>query len=401
MMPTGPEPEIVIDLSRLVSRIRHPTPTGVDRVELAYALGLDRLAPGRVAFGALHPVGRYGRIGRTSAMRFLHATEATWAGRSAPRLDARSLVRTLGGLLPRPIPARRGPRVLVQSSPHHLHRPATVRRILASEDARFVCLIHDLIPIEYPEYARPGGAVLHRRRIDTILSLADGIVTNSAATRDALVRAAPAGCDVPIEPALLGLDLLPLLPASQGTTLARPYFVVIGTIEPRKNHLLLLHIWRHLSTMLPPEAMPELLVIGRRGWENEQVIDLLDRCPALVGHVRELGRLSDGEVAGLLAGASALLLPSFAEGYGMPVPEAISIGIPVLCSDLPALREAGGDVPDYLDPLDGPGWIDAILAYAAPTSPRRDAQSRRAATWRAPSWDAHLATVLALADRIA
>ena len=176
---------------------------------------------------------------------------------------------------------------------------------------------------------------------------------------------------------------------------------MIGTIEPRKNHLLLLHVWRQLATALPAGQVPELLVIGRRGWENEQVIDLLERCPALVGHVRELGRLSDNRAATLLAGACALLLPSFAEGYGMPVPEAISIGVPVLCSDLPALREAGGDVPDYLDPLDGPKWIDAILAYAAPASPRRDAQRRRAAGWRAPTWDAHLARVLALAESVA
>ena len=181
----------------------------------------------------------------------------------------------------------------------------------------------------------------------------------------------------------------------------RPYFVMIGTIEPRKNHLLLLHVWRHLATVLPTGQVPELLVIGRRGWENEQVIDLLERCSALVGHVREMWRLSDDPVATLLAGACALLLPSFAEGYGMPVPEAISIGVPILCGDLPALREAGGDVPDYLDPLDGPGRIDAILAYAAPASPRRDAQRCRAAGWCAPTWDAHLAWVLTLTESVA
>lgn len=401
MMPIAPKPEIVVDLSRLISRIRHPTPTGVDRVELAYALGLDRLAPGRVAFGALHPIGRYGRVARAAALHFLHATQARWSGQSKGCVEGRSLVRTLGALLPRAIPAARGPRVLVQSSPHHLHRAVTVKRILAAEQSRFVCLVHDLIPIEYPEYARPGGAALHRRRIDTILSFANGIVTNSVATRDALVRAAPAGRALLIETALLGLDRAPIPAPNEALAPTTPYFVVIGTIEPRKNHLLLLHLWRHLATTLPPAAVPKLLVIGRRGWENEQVIDLLERCPAIVGHVRELGRLSDTQVAGLLLGARALLLPSFAEGFGMPVPEAISIGVPILCSDLPALREAGQDVPDYLDPLDGPGWIDAILAYAAPTSPRRDSQQRRAAGWRAPTWDAHLATVLTLVDRIA
>ena len=85
----------------------------------------------------------------------------------------------------------------------------------------------------------------------------------------------------------------------------------------------------------------------------------------------------------------------------MPVPEAISVGVPVLCSELPALREAGGDVPDYLDPLDGPAWINAILDYTAPMSLRREAQQRRAVDWPQPSWDDHLTAVLALAERIA
>jgi glycosyltransferase involved in cell wall biosynthesis len=69
----------------------------------------------------------------------------------------------------------------------------------------------------------------------------------------------------------------------------RPYFVCIGTIEPRKNHLLLLHLWRHLAETMPAESVPRLVIIGRRGWENEQVVDMLERCPTLKRYVEELG----------------------------------------------------------------------------------------------------------------
>jgi hypothetical protein len=71
----------------------------------------------------------------------------------------------------------------------------------------------------------------------------------------------------------------------------------------------------------------------------------------------------------------------------------LALGAPVLCSDIPALRETGGSVPEYLDPLDGLGWRAAILDYADEPSPRRDAQLARLAGWRPPRWSEHFAEV--------
>jgi glycosyltransferase involved in cell wall biosynthesis len=276
-----------------------------------------------------------------------------------------------------------------------------VRRILAREQARFLCLVHDLIPIEFPEYARPTGAALHRRRIETVVQLADAVIVNSTATgrslRPWLERS---GRQVEVHVALLGTEALPLpsLPPPD-PVVEPPYFVCVGTIEPRKNHLLLLQLWRHLVETLPTESVPRLIVIGRRGWENEQVVDMLERCPALRTHVQELGGCSDARMAALLRGARALLLPSFAEGYGMPVAEALSVGTPVVCSDLAALREVGGDTPDYLDPLDGPGWKAAILDHAA-RGPAHVAQTARLPGWHNPTWKEHIAVVAEVIEEL-
>jgi len=172
----------------------------------------------------------------------------------------------------------------------------------------------------------------------------------------------------------------------------------VGTIEPRKNHLLLLNLWRHMAETLPSDRIPRLIIVGRRGWENEQVVDMLERCAALQGHVVELNGCSDRQMHELLRGARALLLPSFAEGYGMPVAEALSTNIPVLCSDLPALREAGGSAPDYLDPLDGLAWRTHIIDYYG-AGARYLAQHKRMAEWRPPSWADHMRIVCdAIAD---
>jgi glycosyltransferase involved in cell wall biosynthesis len=394
--------EVVLDLSRLLSRVLHPTPTGVDRVEMAYARGLMEALPDRLSFSAVQPSGLYGRLDTRAVRRFLDETEERWDQSTGTGNWARWHHAT-GALLtlrPRGVPplAKGRRRVYLQASPHHLDQRARVAAILAREQAGFVCLVHDLIPIEYPEYARADGAERHRARISTVVDLCDSIITNSEATRRSLqVYLERAGRNPLVRVVHLGTAPLADLhdPAPPP---GDPYFVCIGTIEPRKNHLLLLNVWRRMSEELGSTRTPRLFLVGRRGWENEQVIDMLERCPSLHDRVTELSSMSDRAVARLLRGATALLLPSFAEGFGMPVTEALSAGVPVICSDLPVLREAADGIADYIDPLDGPAWMARILDYAAKGSLRRTAQLERLAGWVAPSWRAHIDSVLELLD---
>jgi len=397
-LPSGVE--IVLDLSRLLSRTLHAMPTGIDRVELVYARQLMELVPDRLHFAAINPFGLYGRLPREAVLRFLDETEARWANRAAPGRQALMLsaTRTLGRLAPRPVP-RPAPgtrRYYVQASPHHLHRPDRVQAKLRAEQARFICLVHDLIPIEFPEYARPNGAAIHRRRVDTMAALADGLVANSRATAQSMARFLTGATPPPIRVAHLGCDPLPEGDGVGVPPLPLPYFVALSTIEPRKNHLLLLHAWRRMIETIGPERTPHLAIVGRRGWENENVLDMLERCEAIRGHVHEYAGLSDTTVSALLRNARALLCPSFAEGFGMPVTEALMAGTPAICSDLPALREAGGEVPDFLDPLDGPGWIRAVMDYSGDGSMARLRQIDRLRGWTPPGWRAHIETVLDL-----
>lgn len=397
LLPAGVE--IILDLSRLLSRALHPMPTGIDRVELVYARQLLAQIPDRLSFAAVNPFGIYGRLPRRAVLRFLDETEARWANREKPTraslmLDAAiSLTR----MAPRPVP-RAAPgvrRYYLQASPHHLHRPEKVRAKLQAERARFLCLVHDLIPIEYPEYARPNGAATHRRRIRTMVELADGLIANSRATADSMTRFLDGSHPVPIRVAHLGSD--PLVgDEAAPPPLPQPYFVVLSTIEPRKNHLLLLNAWRRMVETLGPDRTPHLAIVGRRGWENENVVDMIERCEAIHGHVHEMAGLSDLSVSALLRHARALLLPSFAEGFGMPVTEALLAGTPVIASDLPALREAGCEVPDFLDPIDGPAWVRTIADYAQNDSPMRAQQIERLRGWTPPTWAAHIATVIDL-----
>jgi glycosyltransferase involved in cell wall biosynthesis len=120
---------------------------------------------------------------------------------------------------------------------------------------------------------------------------------------------------------------------------------------------------------------------------------LLERSAILQGAVTEMSRCDDQTLAAHLATTRALLFPSLVEGYGLPVVEALRAGAPVIASDLPVFREIAGDVPDYLDPLDGPAWERAINSYAQENSPARDAQLTRLKGYQAPTWANHFASV--------
>lgn len=401
------EAEVVLDVSRLLSRAFHPAPTGIDRVEYVYARELLERIPDRLSFAAVHPAGGYyGRLSSSAVRQFLAFTASKWRNAALAGTEAEegagkaAIIRHMFATRPRPVPKAIRPRIYLQVSPHHLDDTAKVGEILRAEGARFVTLAHDVIPLSHPEYARPGGAQEHLKRVRTIDRHACGIIGNSQATLDALAPYLEGGLGGRLTTvAHFGADTPDIFGASAEDLPERPYFVYISTIEPRKNHLLLLNVWRRLVEE-QGDAAPVLVLVGRRGWENENIVDILDRADILKGHVIEAGEVSDTRMQALVANARAMVMPSFIEGFGMPVVEALAAGIPVLCSDIGAHREVGGDAPDYIDPLDGLGWIGAIRAYTNPHSPERAAQTKRIAQWRAPTWPAHFDKVMDLLEDV-
>lgn len=391
---------VFLDISRLLTAARRTTPSGIDRVELAYARHFADAPDGTATFVAEIPLIGFSALPSALVRDLVSQIAVAWDSGSRPPLAIARRVRLAQpfgrGALQEAL-ARPGPKVFLLVSHRALEKPARIAA-MRRHGCQFVPLIHDLIPLHHPEFARPGQAEAHRNRITTTAALADAIIVNSAATAAELTPWL-SGRPSPPPVAVAPLGVAP--PEVDAPPVAlRPYFVVLGTIEPRKNHLLLLNLWRQFAAT-HGAAAPRLVVVGRRGWENENVLDMLERCAALDGLVREAGTLPDREVASLLRGARALLFPSFAEGFGLPLAEALALGVPVVASDLPALREVGQHVPDYLDPLDGTSWRNAALDYARPDSSARRAQLSRMGSWQAPSWAQHFDRVDELLDLLA
>ncbi|MBI1216313.1 MAG: glycosyltransferase [Alphaproteobacteria bacterium] len=373
--------EVILDVTRLFGRaLRGWMPTGIDRVILAYIEKYGAHTRALVRFA-----GRWVVLDAEDSQRVFTALR-----KPGLKLPARIWLCLARGYA-QSWAGNTASGTLLHVGHDGLDHPSYGREVRRRKLRAFFGL-HDLIPITHPEYCRPGEAEKHRKRLETMVTAGRGLIISSAATKSALEDFAarqgwplPPGAVAPLAPGSLP-------PPGEEPLLQGPYFVTLGTIEPRKNHLFLLHVWRRMVEELG-DAAPKLVVIGQRGWECEQVIDMLDRCDALKGFVIEKPRCSDVELATYLRHARALLFPSFTEGFGLPLIEALMMGVPAIASDLPVFREFAGEIPEYLDPVDGLGWKRMILEYAPAASARYQAQCARIQGYAAPVWKNHFTVV--------
>ncbi len=402
-------PRIYLDLSRLIYAIFTRTPVGIPRVELAYAEYFIANFPDRTTFVVVDAAGRFRVIDFKRGADFVAAIADYWRGGVASngryfalilrhvRIHTELLFR-LGNSLSKAVGGDVEPGIYIISSQLHMERPAPIERLKKVGKLRLAYFVHDILPATLPEYFPRDAKERCVRRMQAAARLSDVIIAGSQDTANAFQNAFGQGQRKPsVVVAPPGPSLPTVPPELSPASTSSPYFVMVGTIEPRKNHLLILKLWRTLHEELGQNA-PRLVLIGSRGWENENVIDMLERSPALASLVEERSRTSDNEMAELVRGARALLMPSFAEGYGLPLAEALALGAPVLCSDIAVFREVGGDVPEFIDPLDGPGWRHAIIDYVPADSKRRQAQLDRLRGWRAPTWQCHFETIMPFLD---
>ena len=385
-------------------------PTGVDRVEFAY---LNRLSDDPIpCFAIARTTLGYILLNQTGARAIVAriSGQAEWGQPDLLSRLARSkpdTVRAAESDLRRLALARCRPQGLARMLRRHLepgyaylntgHSNLTTRMMSAVKagQGQISVLVHDAIPLDFPHYQRPGTPARFAAILARVQRSADLLIYNSADTQSR-VRSwmARDGESPPGIVAHLGVS--PPRPNPKALPadlmLDTPYFVTVGTIEPRKRHDILLDAWEVLARDPDIETLPRLYICGTRGWRNSEVFDRLDALPDH-GPVQELSRLDDGAVAALTQGAEALLFPSEAEGFGLPPVEAAQLGVPVVCLDLPVYREILGDIPVYEPALDHYKWSKTIKHLIMARAQGTTAKPKR---FVPESWDAHFNIVLRL-----
>ncbi|MEX1663459.1 glycosyltransferase family 4 protein [Thioclava sp. 15-R06ZXC-3] len=407
---------IFYDISDIVYSLASQRHSGIGRVERAW---LSRVANGKVkAHYVFERQGRtvilgpaageilvqWERLGRASSMPILSRV-ALKIGRN--RFALRRALMKQAVARPSKDWAKVGKVLSKVAGPDSWFLSVSQRGVRAGLHAaieragiRSAQLIHDTIPLDFPEYCLPGAKNHMEKFVAFLARECDLVLCNSQVTADDFARHAhringwPPKGEVIV--AHLGVNLTEAVEGGRlppAIALGKPFFLVLGTIEGRKQHEFLLDVWEEMARRLPREEIPQLVIAGRWGWKIDKFRQRL-AASALNGFViHVVEKPDDSSVATMMSKANALLIPSMAEGYGLPVIEAVQWGIPVIANDLPVYREFVGDYPTYIPISDINGWVTHILC----SSGVRTRRTVPAVT----SWEEHFSKVIGQMNAIA
>ncbi len=319
-----------------------PRPAGVAQAILEYLAAMSTTERGlRFTVLASHP----------EAFDFL-ADKKYWAIHHCPAAEgsvAGKALFTQWGL----------PRLLVKLQADLLHSMQFITPLRSP--CPTVATVHDMVWRLHPETIEQPRRNYYRFMVPRSLKAAAAILTNSQATARDVKRCLPGVADrVQVTafgtPTWLSGHLAGA--AVKSPVPSQPFFLFVGTLEPRKNLPNLLGAFEiFLENLkqqgLPPSQWPQLVLVGARGWKMTGLRRLLAAFP-FPEHLEWRDYAPAAELAALYRDALALVFPSLYEGFGFPVLEAMSVGLPVMTSNRGAMAEVAGGAALLVDPLDQP-----------------------------------------------
>ncbi|KAF1018165.1 MAG: hypothetical protein E5299_00036 [Burkholderia gladioli] len=264
-----------------------------------------------------------------------------------------------------------------------------------AKGVQLMFVVYDVLPAHHPEWftARGNRSFLHW--FSTIAIHADSLISIAPTTRDAAAQLIQArfsidASSLPIRNFPLGCDIGGRVRGRARTTARKtrarsdsPLIIMVGTIEPRKGHTLVIEAfetrWREM------DDPARLVIVGRLGWGMDTFAERFSwRCAASGGKLSWIDDADDDQLSKIYRQADGLVFASEAEGYGLPIVEAAHYGIPLLLRDLPIFREIAGEHASYFTATNGDelavqlgGWLTRLERRDAP-----DSASITRFTWR-------------------
>jgi glycosyltransferase involved in cell wall biosynthesis len=267
-----------------------------------------------------------------------------------------------------------------------------LRAIRRASGVRLAAICTDIIALTHPEFFRPSDVRRFRTYWTAMFGLAEVVIVNSNRVladveeycRDrhpdhGRFEVVPLGFRPP-EPRAGAATPLPAW-LEHGR-----FAMFVSTVEPRKNHALLLRVWRRLlADGVPQRAGFKLVFVGREGWMVDDLMAQI-RAPEFDGSLLHLTNIDDEQLSALYDAAAFCLYPSRYEGFGLPVIEAFARGKPVIASGGGSLQEVAGPHAPCLDPDDADAWATTMQAWIE----RPELVAARAAAiardFTAPTW---------------
>ncbi|MEM9127982.1 MAG: glycosyltransferase, partial [Pseudomonadota bacterium] len=270
-----------------------------------------------------------------------------------------------------------------------------LRAVRRAGAEKIAVMVHDLFPLEYPEW-HPAAA---KQRMDRMLGAtfahADTLICPSLETQTQVaVLAQRHRWKGQFLTAHLGPGLTPVQPnGPQGENT----FLCIGTLDGRKNQAFLCRVWQHLHDRLDDgREPPALLFVGRVGFGGDKILRKIGQMQRDGISVVHLDGLNDASLSSYLAVARAVLAPSLAEGFGLAPLEAACADVTCIAHPLAVTKEVLGDIPVYADATDIYAWCDAVINVMRQEH-AEEQTSRNAGNMdrlELPSWKTHFAAVL-------
>ena len=259
---------------------------------------------------------------------------------------------------------------------------------LRAQGLTVVTMVADVLPETHPDWFEPRVAAAFHRWLSAHLTSAALTLAISDHTRAALQDVADSQGLVPppTQVVALGADFAGTVPgrAVDLPTGVGRFLLLVGTLEPRKNHALALDLFDRLA---PDHPDLGLVVVGKQGWLVEPLVDRLRTHPLYGTRLLWLSGLGDAELAWLYQHAFLALVPSWSEGLGLPLIEALRYGVPAVASTGGALPEAGGGAAELAAPEDLDAWTKIVRTHLDDADHHQAARAR-AAGYEPPTWQA-------------